>query len=362
MDAATGTVLYSAGSDLVIPPASLAKLMTIHLALRETKAGGKSLDGLVDLPPESWAENQPPRSSLMFLGRGQKVTLGEILLGMAVPSGNDAAVAAALYLAPDMKHFVSRMNAEAERLGMGSTRFTEPSGISAENATTAMDFALFCRAYLQEHPESLGFLHSSPLFAYPLAAHTGSIPPRTILQYNHNGLLDTGSGGVPGVDGLKTGHIREAGYNIALSAKRGETRLIAVILGSKTEGDRSRDGEALLEWGFANFKTRYFEAAPLPRIRIWGGGEKYAALKAASAPVCTVSVYRAGEPEQAAELSTGLWAPLPAGAWAGVLVIRDETGEILRVSLVLEKEAERGTIFRRILDRIGFFIKKLLDR
>jgi D-alanyl-D-alanine carboxypeptidase (penicillin-binding protein 5/6) len=358
IDAETGAILYSSNPTLIVSPASLTKLMTIHLALREIQKGKVSIDDIVDLPPESWAVNQPPRSSLMFLDRGQRVTLGELLLGMAVPSGNDAAVAAALHLAPTMESFVAMMNAEAGRLGLASTRFVEPAGISAENTTTAMDFSRFCRAYLKEHPTSINRLHSVPGFAYPEAANTGNSQPRTIVQYNHNTLL----GIVPGVDGLKTGHITEAGYNIALSARRDETRFIAVLLGAGTETERDRDAEALLNWGFDNFRTLRPSAEYLPAIRIWGGSEKYSTLKPGEPLDFTVSKHRAGVVLQETEVSGDLRAPLAEGAVGGILIISDRMGELRRIPLVLEREVRRGNFFRVIMDSITLFFRRLFKR
>jgi D-alanyl-D-alanine carboxypeptidase (penicillin-binding protein 5/6) len=332
--------------------------MTIHLTLREIQNGKVSADDIVELPPESWAANQPPRSSLMFLDRGQKVTLGELLLGMAVSSGNDAAVAAALHLTTTMESFVDMMNAEAGRLGLASTHFVEPAGISAENTTSAMDFARFCRAYLKEHPTSINLLHSVPSFAYPGSANTGTSQPRTIVQYNHNTLL----GNVPGVDGLKTGHITEVGYNIAATARRSETRLIAVLLGAGTEEERDRDAEALLSWGFDNFKTLHLIGDFLPSVRIWGGSEKYTALKPGEPLEITVSKRRALVIQQETELSGDLRAPLAAGTTAGTLIIIDGTGELRRIPLVLEREVRRGNFFRVIFDSITLFFRGLFKR
>ncbi|MDR2259084.1 MAG: serine hydrolase, partial [Treponema sp.] len=155
MDAATGTVLYVKNPDEEIPPASLTKLMTMHIVFEEAAARNISLDKVLSPPRESWAVNQPPRSSLMFLAAGQRTSIRELLLGLAVPSGNDAAVAAALTFAPTVRDFTALMNREARRLGLAKTRFVEPSGISEYNATTAAEFARFCREYIRLHPESL---------------------------------------------------------------------------------------------------------------------------------------------------------------------------------------------------------------
>ena len=351
MDAETGTVLFSQNPGLVISPASLTKLMTIHLALRAIKTGKVSENDIVTLTPESWAENQPPRSSLMFLGKNQTVTLGELLLGMAVSSGNDAAVATALHLSHSIEAFTATMNAEAGRLGLVSTRFTEPAGVSSENTTTAMDFARFCRFYLTEHPASLALLHSIGTFAYPKAINTAPDQPRTIVQNNRNNLLNR----VSGVDGLKTGYIIEAGFNTALSACRGETRLIAILLGAASEEDRDKDGEALLAWGFENFKTLRPVAGFLPDARIWSGKEKYAGLKLSEALTFTVSTHRAGVITISTELVPCLIAPLGERSQAGVLIISDGIGELRSIPLVLEKEAPRGNFFQVFFDAIRLF-------
>ncbi|MDR2471000.1 MAG: D-alanyl-D-alanine carboxypeptidase [Treponema sp.] len=375
VDGETGTVLFSRSPSLLISPASLTKIMTMHLTLRDIRAGRVSEGDVVALPPEAWAENQPPRSSLMFLDRGQRVTLGEILMGLAVSSGNDAAVAAALHLAPSLESFVAMMNAEAGRLGLASTRFTEPAGISPENTTTAMDLARFCAVYLKEHPGAPARFHSAPSFAYPLAANIPN--PRTIVQYNRNTLL-----GRLGVDGLKTGHITEAGYNIALSARRDDTRLVAVLLGSDNEDERDRDGEALLRWGFDNFKTLRYTPASLPPVRVWGGRAKYVPVRAdtaagagitadtgsaagrgpaptAGVTALTVPVRRGNGLRQEIILEKELKAPLLAGSPAGTLILRDSMGELARIPLSLEKEAPRGGFFRILFDSIALFFSRL---
>ncbi|MDR0402183.1 MAG: D-alanyl-D-alanine carboxypeptidase [Treponema sp.] len=349
-DAATGTVLFSLHPNLQIPPASLTKLMTIHLVLEEIAAGRAFADEILVPPEESWAQNQAPRSSLMFLGRNQRVSLGELLLGLAVSSGNDAATAAALRFAPTVEDFVSLMNAEAAALGLSSTRFADPAGLSGDNTTTAADFARFCSLYIAAHPESPALLHSVREFAYPLAANmTAPVRAPTIVQNNFNSLL----GRFEGVDGLKTGHIPEAGYNIALTARRGGTRLVAVVLGADSEKRRAADGEALLSWGFDNFETIRPPAPEFPPARIWKGKEKYAELELEKPPVLSVSKNRAALLSWELDINAALEAPLPKGARAGTLVLRDETGELLRAPLLLKNAAPKGGFWRSLFDSIG---------
>ncbi|MCL2558191.1 MAG: D-alanyl-D-alanine carboxypeptidase, partial [Treponema sp.] len=277
IDAATGTALFAKNHDDEIPPASLTKLMTMRIAQAEIAAGRASLEEIVPIGVESWAQSQPPFSSLMFLEPGQRVTLGELLAGLAVPSGNDAAVAVALRFAPSVQEFSAAMTREARRMGLSRTRFVEPAGISDLNVTTAAEFAAFSRAYLGAHPESLARFHSMQEFSYPLernATEARRASPGTIRQTNNNPLLWT----FPGADGLKTGYIPASGYNIALTAERNGTRFIAVILGAPTAEDRARDGEALLTWAFDNFATVRPVAPLLAAEPLWQGAQRQARL------------------------------------------------------------------------------------
>jgi D-alanyl-D-alanine carboxypeptidase (penicillin-binding protein 5/6) len=361
MDAETGAVLYAKNPDMEIPPASLTKLMTMHLILEAAAAGRISLDRPLEPPPESWAIRQPPRSSLMFLGPGQTVTLREILLGLAVSSGNDAAVAAALSAAPTMGDFVRTMNDEARRLGLVRTRFVEPSGISEHNMTTAAEFAAFCRFYLAAHPESLAEFHSVPVFAWP--RESGLPPalrknPGAVVQRNRNALL----GVFPGVDGLKTGYIDEAGYHLALTAARGDTRFIAVILGAPARpgGDRIRDedGRRLLAWAFDRFRTLRPVVGPLEPARLWKGRRKQAELTPGAPAAFTAPADRGKDLRITTVLQDPLIAPLEAGTRVGELVISDGEGELRRIPLLTAARYERGNIFKRIWDSIRLLFRK----
>jgi len=362
-DAATGTVLAAKNADEPISPASLTKLVTMKIALEEAAARGLPLDAPMETPPESWAQNQPPRSSLMWLGPDQTVTLNDLLLGLAIPSGNDAAVAVALNFAPTVPAFVDRMNTEAARLGLAVTRFVEPSGIDEANMTTAREFAVFCRDYVTTHPEALVW-HSTPSFAFPRPENVPAWKrgrPGTIVTTNHNGLL----GEFPGVDGLKTGYIDEAGYNIALTAERDGTRFVAVILGVPASlggyrGPRRRDadGRALLTWGFDNFHTLRPEAPPLPAQKLWKGKMDAVAVAVPDAEPFTAPTDRGGELYWEALFDEApLIAPLPAGSQAGSIVLSDPAGVLRTWPIVTTEEAEKGGFWKRLWHSILLFFK-----
>jgi len=367
LDAETGTILYAKNPHDEIPPASLTKLMTMHLVQKEVNAGKASLDEIIPITNESWAMRQPPRSSLMFLAPGQTVTLREIMLGLAIPSGNDAAIAAALRIAPSVSEFADLMTREAHRLGMAKTRFVEPSGISEDNVTTAAEFAAFCREYLRQHPRSLAEFHSVLEFAYPKPENVAEAfrdDPKTIVQENRNSLLYT----FPGVDGFKTGYIDEAGYNIALTAQRNGTRFIAVILGAPARPGgariRDRDGEHLLTWAFENYKT---VRPPIPQIepaRLWKGKDNKVELRITvpadlQNPLAfTAPAGRASSLRFTAEINQPLIAPLPAFHPVGWLVISDAEGELHRVALLTAREYRQGNVFKRMWHSIRLLLKK----
>jgi len=357
LDAATGTALFSKNPNEEIPPASLAKLVAMHIAQSAVAEGRASMEEPVPICAASWARSQPPHSSLMFLEPGQLVTLRELMIGLAVPSGNDASVAVALRFSPSVAEFSAKMTGEARRMGLERTRFAEPSGISAENMTTAAEFAAFSREYLRLHPGSLAEFHSVREFAFPQARNVSEArraSPGSIAQPNRNALLWT----FPGADGLKTGFIPASGFNVALTAERRGTRFVAVILGSPTAQDRTRDGEALLSWAFENFRTERPPFPKLPTQRLWKGRQREIALMAKGCAF-TVPADRAQGPGRALRsavlLDAPLAAPLPALRPVGWHVLYDCLGELHRERLFTAGAHERGGLFRRLWDSALLF-------
>jgi D-alanyl-D-alanine carboxypeptidase (penicillin-binding protein 5/6) len=359
LDAATGTLIFYKNPDEEIPPASLTKLMTMHLAFREIAEGRASLDEIIIPSRESWAANQLPRSSVMNLANGQRLSLRELLLGMAIFSGNDAATAVALRFAPSVEEFAIMMTREAAALGLFRTRFVDSSGYSEENMTTAREFADFCRIYLELHPESLSEYHAVREFAYPRPENwPDRTDPGTRVQRNTNSLLTR----VVGVDGLKTGFIPESGYNIALTAERNGTRFIAVILGAPSEwrGDRIRDadGEKLLEWAFANYSTVRPPVDTIEPVRVWKGKDDYAEVIPALPLDFTTFAERGEELNWQIYYQDRLIAPIPQGSPVGDLILYDSLGELRRIPLITAQDTEKGGFFKRLFDSIRLFFRK----
>ncbi len=367
LDATSGETLYEKDADLEIPPASLTKLMTMHVTLEAVEAGRVSLDDAVALPRQTWAINQPWGSSLMFLAPGQTVTLRELLLGLAVASGNDAAVAVAIHVGGTVAAFVESMNAAARELGMERTKFVDPSGYSELNMTTAREYARFCAVYVARHPRALVDFHAVKEFSYPKPENLPEAfrdRPRTIAQTNRNLLL----GEIDGVDGLKTGYIIESGYNIAITGERSGSRFIAVLLGgpgsSSSQGGRIRaeDAGKLISWAFDSFRTIRPEIERLEPARIYKGAAKTVALESAGPLAFAAPSDRAKTVAYDVVRKPAVIAPVAKGNVLGEIVFSDEKGELKRVPLVAAADVERGNFFRRAADAVALFFLKLFGK
>lgn len=233
MNLGTGQILYQKNADAQVPPASLAKIMTMFLALDAVKNGKISLSQKIPISGE--AANIG--GSAMRLAKGEKVPLIRLLSGMAVASGNDAAMAVAQKVGGNVAKFTAMMNAKAKKLGMTKTVFKNPTGLPAPGQkTTARDLMRLCSAYLKAHP------HASRFHSMKFYMHKG------MVARNTNPLL----GSVKGVDGLKTGWTVASGYNLIITATRGKTRLLAIVLGGQDKQARDSAMKALLEAGFNN--------------------------------------------------------------------------------------------------------------
>ncbi len=300
VDQATGRVLYERNADEPFVPASLAKLMALHIVWEKLEDRSIRPDDVVFITTRALAANQEPGSSLMYLEPGQVVTVMDLMRGTAIASGNDAATALAEYAAGSVAKFVRLMNDEARWLGYRTMRFADPAGLSRDNVVTAREFADFCRRYIEWHPQALTEVHSLREFFYPLPRNLpvgSSLFLRSYRVYNPNYLVWDPFG----VDGLKTGHLDDENFTAALTAQRGDTRLIAVLLGipgrGLTEGakNRSRDGMALFSWGFRTYATVRLATPHLDPIRVWKGEQAAGRARAGAASRGDCEQDRGGE-------------------------------------------------------------------
>ncbi|MDR2745214.1 MAG: D-alanyl-D-alanine carboxypeptidase [Desulfovibrio sp.] len=251
-DLDTEAILFEQNADARIPPASLAKVLSMFLALDHVKSGQAGFDSTVGVSRGAASEG----GSRMGLKAGDRVALQDLLLGMAVSSGNDASTAVAEFVGGSVPAFVRMMNVKARQIGMHDSRFCNPHGLPhQEQYTTARDMLTLARAYLRAYPSALRF-HNAHALRY-----------RSSVTWNKNPLL----GQYEGADGLKTGWIKDSGYNLIFTAAHDEKRLLAVIMGAPDVETRGSEACRLLDAGFLVSGNRAVSVAsalynaPLPQ-------------------------------------------------------------------------------------------------
>ena len=317
MDAYSGQVLYEQNPHLKIPPASFVKVMTLYLVFDALRAGTLKMEDMVTVSEKAWRT----QGSKMFIGLGDRVKVEDLLKGIAISSGNDSSIALVEHMAGSEEAFVSKMNEKAKWLGLKDTQFKNSHGMPADGQyTTAMDMAILCRRYLEDHPESLAY-HSTTEFTY-----------NKIRQYNRNTLLLRGIG----VDGVKTGHVEESGFHLAATAKRDGQRMIAVVMGCDRMKKRATEAQTLLEYGFKNFSTveAVKKGAPFGPVKVRRGKENKVSLTAAEEGKVTVPKGKESSIVVKPEYPPNILAPVQKGQVLAKVFIESE-GKVLReVSLV----------------------------
>src|SRR3954464_2846429 len=257
-DITSGQILTAQKADERFEPASLTKLLTAYVvftALRERKI---TLTQQLPISQRAW---RAP-GSRMFVDPRKPVTVDELIRGMVVQSGNDACIALAEAIAGAEDVFVQMMNREAERLGIKNTHFMNVSGLpDAQHYSTAQDLYRLAAALIRDFPELYGQYYSQKEFRY-----------NHITQPNRNRLLWVD----PSVDGVKTGHTEAAGYCAVASSKRGERRLLSVLLGSNSEATRAQESQKLLNWGFQFYDTLKLHSggAEVKQLDVYKGAER----------------------------------------------------------------------------------------
>jgi len=266
MDAGSGAIMYQRGADDLMHPASMSKLMLLAVLFKALKAGEVK-------PTDEWLVSEfawrkggaPSGTSAMMVPVGTKATVDDLLKGITVQSGNDAAIAVAEALGGNEPTFAQQMTAEARRIGLKKSVFKNATGLHhPEHQMTARELAILARHVIREYPD------------YYKAFGLREFQYRKHRFINRNPLINL----VNGVDGLKTGFIKEAGYGIVASAKQDSRRLIVVVNGLPTADERRDDARRLLEWGFKSFsEVKLFDAGEVVgHARVWGGARMYVPL------------------------------------------------------------------------------------
>lgn len=335
IDHDSGAVLAAANADARLEPASLTKIMTAYVVFSELAAGNIALDDQVLISEKAWRTG----GSKMFIEVGHQIPVEDLLKGMIIQSGNDASVALAEHIAGTEEGFASLMNQHAQRLGMTQTHFTNATGLPGpKHVTTPKDIALVTTAMIREFPEFYRW-YSEPEFTW-----------QGIRQFNRNRLLGRGVG----VDGVKTGHTRAAGYCLVSSAERDGQRLISVVMGTESNAARVADSLALLNYGFRFFETHRLYAAlePLEVLRVWSGDPSMVAVGPATEVTITVPRGRFDALSAQLEPKAVLEAPIDEGEQVGEIVLLLDAEVIKRQPAVALDPVARGGLLRQTVDSI----------
>ncbi|HCG6646320.1 TPA: D-alanyl-D-alanine carboxypeptidase [Vibrio parahaemolyticus] len=337
MDYHTGKVLVERDADKRLNPASLTKLMTAYVAGQEVNAGNISLDDQVVISRNAWAKNFPD-SSKMFIEVNTSVSLSDLYRGLVVQSGNDASVAIAEHVAGSEAGFVSLMNSWASQLGLTNSSFTNPHGLDSDGLySTPHDIAKLGQAIIRDLPD-----------IYPMYSET-SFTYNGITQYNRNGLLRDRS---MNVDGMKTGYTSGAGYSLATSATNGDMRLIAVVMGAKSQSVRESESKQLLSYGFRFYETLMPTAAgtDIANARVWMGQKDELKVGVNRDVYLTLPKSDVNKLKAEVEYNGDLLAPIAQDQVVGKVLYKVDGKVVKETELVALEPVEEGGIFKRIMD------------
>ena len=339
MDYTTGQVLAGENYEQRLEPASITKVMTSYVVAAEIKNGKIKPTDPVLMSERAWREGGAGTDgSYSGFELNKTAPLVDMEKGMAVQSGNDAAIALAEHVAGSEEAFASLMNNYAARIGMKNTHFVNAHGLSApEHYSTAHDLALLGQAMIRDYPETYAY---NKIKEYKVGAMNPQ-PNRNLLLWRD-----------PAVDGIKTGHHSGAGYCLMSSALRGDQRLIAVVMGSTSETQRADDSMALLNWGFRFFEThRLYEAGKaIAQQRVWKGTSKQVQLGVAQPLLVGVPRGRYADLKPTMDVPKVLEAPIAKGQAIGTVKVALDGKLVAQAPLVAINAVERGGFFRRLWD------------
>lgn len=350
-DLSSGAVLYAKEADRRIPPASMAKMMTVYVAFDLIKQGKLKLDQTFEVRPETW-KKWHSQGSTMFLAVGENPRVEDLLNGIVTLSGNDACVVLAEGIAGTEEAFVNLMNQQAKKLGLTNSQFGTSNGWPDEGRTfvTARDLAHLAKATIQDHPQLYKQFYSRTSYTWGKTLGAGE----AITQGNRDPLL----GRVQGADGLKTGHTEEAGYGFTGSAEQNGRRLVMVVAGLDSYGGRAEESVRFMQWGFRAWSPHPIasKGKRIGEVEVQGGGsgsvgvvaprDLNATIPAGTSPKMTGKLVYLGPVK----------APIKAGDHIADLIVETPGMPTQTLPLVAETSVGEAGFFRRVwLGLTSFF-------
>lgn len=340
MDASTNSVLFEKNANELMPPASMSKLMTLAVIFRSLKEGRLKLEDEFTTSVNAWRKGGAPSgTSAMFVPLNESATLGELLQGIAVQSGNDACIIVAEGMSGSEEAFADVMNEYARDIGLTESTFRNSTGLpDPDHMMTARDLAKLSRYIIKEYPDYY------PYFAQKEYRY------RKHVFYNRNPLIYDDIG----VDGLKTGYIKASGYGLVASAKRRDRRLIVVVNGLKSKNERREEARKLLNWGFRSFKQwKLFDEGELVGdALVWGGTKRYVNLEG-KGDVSILLPRTASRKIKASIVYEGpLKPPIKKGDQVALLRVTAPNAAVNEVPLYAAEDIEDGSIWMKGLESL----------
>jgi D-alanyl-D-alanine carboxypeptidase (penicillin-binding protein 5/6) len=336
IDYASGRTLGESRPDERVEPASLTKLMSAYAVFKALKENRLKLDEPVPISEHAWKAE----GSRTFVQVGTTVPAEILIKGLIIQSGNDATIALAERVGGSEPAFAQLMNEYSKRLGMKNTNWTNAPGLpDANHYTTARDIAILARAIITEFPEYYKY--------YSMREFTWN----KITQQNRNGLLTRD----PTVDGMKTGHTETAGYCLVTSAKRGNMRLISVVLGTPSVRAREDGSAALINYGYTFYESAKLKSRgdTILKPRVFKSAEENPAIGILQDIVVVVGRGEAANLKTTAHVTEPLIAPLPANKPVGELTITTQAGDpVAKVPLYPLKAVPEGGLWTRMVDSV----------
>jgi len=341
VDTLSGQTLGAANADERRDPASLTKLMTAYLAFAALRAKTIAPSQVVNVSERAWKAS----GSRMFIEPRKPVTVDELLHGVIIQSGNDASIAIAELVGGTEQAFVDRMNQEAAKLGMTGTHFMNADGLpDPQHYSTAADLAKLTVALIRDFPEYYP-LYSQKDYRY-----------NNITQSNRNRLLWTD----PYVDGVKTGHTDAAGFCLVASAKRGDRRLVSVLLGAASDSGRAAESQKLLNWGFQSFDTvaLYQSGKPVTTLHVFKGAKRDLAAGFKADRYLTLPKGKADQLSLTLESQEPLIAPVLNGQTVGTVKVSLEGKQVAQFPLIALEEIPIANLWGRAVDTVRLWFTR----
>ncbi len=348
VDLTAQQTLAELDADKPIEPASLTKLMTAYIVFDALKAKKISLQQTFGVSERAW--KMP--GSRMFIDPKMKVPVEDLIKGMIVQSGNDATMALAEGVGGTVEHFVQMMNAQAKVLGMKSTGYKNPEGLTEPgHTTTARDLSILASRLMQDFPDYVGY-YAIKKYRYP-GTPAANESNRNLLLFRD-----------PSVDGLKTGHTDAAGFCLIATAKReapgvGQRRLLSIVLGASSENARATETQKLLNWGYTAFDAiKLFDAnQAVVTPNVWKGRGSQVKLGRFAPIVVAVPAGAAGRIQTQVARPEPLVAPLNRGQAAGALKVTLDQKPLVDVPLLVLDTVEQAGLIGRAWDSVRLWVK-----